>query len=246
MCKLMLCALLLVPASVLAQSPSGTIAEVNVTTPKPGMTAQWEAGRKEHSAYHAAQKDNRPVLVWQIVTGEYTGSYVTVVAGMHWSDIDAHEAFDKADEAEVAKSILPYSASNMMSYYTFRDDLSLTKESAPAKMSTITTFTVLPGHGQEFIETVKKINEGIKKSNYPVKPSRWYSLANGGDGPTFVLVIDRANYAAMETPEKTLDDSLKEVYGDAGAQLQSQLSRNCSKITTELDVYRPDLSYVPQ
>jgi hypothetical protein len=34
-----------------------------------------------------------------------------------------------------------------------------------------------------------------------VKPSRWYSLANGGGVPSFVLVNDRASWADMEPPE---------------------------------------------
>ncbi len=48
------CFLLSVPASVLSQSSPRMISEVHVSTPKPGMTAQWEAGRKAHSAFHAA------------------------------------------------------------------------------------------------------------------------------------------------------------------------------------------------
>ena len=127
MCKLMLCALLLVPASMLAQSSPNMVAAVNVTTPKPGTTAQWEAGRKEHSAFHASQKDAWPVFVWQILSGDRTGSYASVEPGHHWSDFDAHEAFDKLDEPEIAKSILPYSAGNTMGLYIFRNDLSRTQ-----------------------------------------------------------------------------------------------------------------------
>jgi len=247
MCKLMLCALLLVPASMLAQSSPNMVAAVNVTTPKPGTTAQWEAGRKEHSAFHASQKDAWPVFVWQILSGDRTGSYASVEPGHHWSDFDAHEAFDKLDEPEIAKSILPYSAGNTMGLYIFRNDLSRTQPPAtPAKMSTIISFSIIPGHGNDFADALKKINAGLQKSKYPDQPSRWYQLANGGDAPQYVLVIDRASWADLESPEKTMTAALKEAYGDAGPQLLEQLDRACSKITTELWVYRPDLSYIPQ
>ena len=53
------------------------------------MTAQWEAGRKAHTAFHAAQKDTWAVYTWQILTGDRSGSYLTASPGHHWSDFDA-------------------------------------------------------------------------------------------------------------------------------------------------------------
>ena len=132
-----------------------------------------------------------------------------------------------------------------MSYFVFRDDLSRTKPPAtPATMRTSTYFTVIPGHVNDFIAAFKKINEAIQKTNAPVKPSRMYSLANGGEG-TYVLITDRATWADME-PQKTTDAILREAYGDSGPQVLEQLGLSCSRIVTELSVYRPDLSYIPK
>jgi hypothetical protein len=222
------------------------VSEVHVTSPKPGMTAQWEAGRKQHSAFHAAQKDTWPIYVWQIMTGERTGSYISVTPGHHWSDFDARQDFVKLDTPQIAKDLGPYIAGTSMSYFVFRDDLSRTKPPAtPAMMRTSTYFTVIPGHTNDFIAALKKINEAIQKMNAPVKPSRVYSLANGGEGPTFVLITDRATWADME-PQKTTEVILKEAYGDSGPQVLDQLGSSCSRIVTELSVYRPDLSYIPK
>jgi hypothetical protein len=208
------------------------------------MTAQWEAGRKEHSAFHASQKDTWPVYVWQIMTGERSGSYLSVTPGHHWSDYDARQAFLKKDAPEIAKSMGPSLGSTSMSYFTFREDLSLTKPPAtPAMMRTTAYYTVIPEHTNDFIDAVKKINAAIQKTNAPVKPSRVYALTNGGDVPTFVLITDRATWADME-PQKTTKAILKEAYGDS--QALEQLRRSCSKIVTELSVYRPDLSYIPK
>jgi hypothetical protein len=49
--------LLFLASSVLAQSSPQVISEVFVTTVKPGMTSQWEARHKQHSAYHATKKN---------------------------------------------------------------------------------------------------------------------------------------------------------------------------------------------
>jgi hypothetical protein len=211
------------------------------------MTAQWEAGRKQHSAFHAAQKDTWSILVWEVLTGERTGAYIMASPGHSWKDFDAREAFNKLDTPDVAKTMGPYTASSSEAYYVFRDDLSLTRPpSPPAKMRTTVSYTLIPEHLNDFTDAIKKINAAIQKTNYPVKPSRWYALANGGDAPTFVLVTDRASWAEIEPAEKKLEDALKEAYGDSGAQLLDQLRRSSHRIVSEMSVFRADLSYMPK
>jgi hypothetical protein len=242
---LLSCSLLVASTPLLAQSPQ-TISEVHLSTPKPGMTAQWEAGRKQHSAFHAAQKDTWPIFVWQIMTGERTGSYMSVVPNRHWSDYDARATFAKMDAPQIVKDMGASLASTTLSYYTFREDLSLSKPPAtPAMMRTNTFYTVIPGHTNDFIDAIKKIQAAIQKTNAPLRPSRFYSLANGGDAPTFVQITDRASWADME-PKATVESVLKEAYGDSGPQILDQFRRSYSKVVTELAVYRPDLSYIPQ
>ena len=237
--------LLLLATSVLAQSSPQLVSEANISTPKPGMTAQWEAGRKAHSAFHAAQKDTWSVLVWEFTTGERTGSYLMVSPGHNWKDLDAREAFNKLDRPDVEKNMGPSTAGGSTAYYVYRDDLSLTKPpSSPAKMRTTATYSVIPEHVNDFTDAIKKVNAAIQKTNYPAKPSRWYQLANGGDVPTFVLVTDRASWGDMEPAEKKLEDALKDAYGDSSAL--DQLRRSCHRITTEMSVFRADLSYMPK
>jgi hypothetical protein len=239
--------LLFLATSVLAQSSPQVVSEVNVAMPKPGMTAQWEAGRKQHSAFHATQKDTWSILVWQVLTGERTGAYVMGSPGHNWKDFEPRDAFNKLDLPDVEKTMGAYTAGGSTAYYVFRDDLSLTKPpSPPAKMRTTATYTLIPEHLNDFLDAVKKINGAIQKTSYPAKPSRWYALANGGEAPTFVLVTDRASWADMEPPEKKLEDALKEAYGDSGPQVLDQLRRSCQRIVTEMSVFRADLSYMPK
>ncbi len=238
--------LLFLSISVLAQSSPQMVSEVNVSMAKPGMTAEWEAGRKAHSAFHAAQKDTWSILVWEVTTGERSGAYIMASPGHNWKDFDAREAFNKLDGPDVAKSMGPYTAGSSTAYYVFRDELSLTKPPAtPAKMRTSVYYSVIPEHVNDFVDAVKKINAAIQKTNFPVKPSRVYSLANGGDAPTFVLITDRASWGDMEPTEKKLEDALKEAYGDSGPKVLDQLRHSCHRIVTEMSVFRADLSYLP-
>lgn len=243
------CSALCLSASMFAQStpqPQRLISEVNIATPKPGMVEKFEAGRKAHSAFHAAQKDTWSVFVWEITSGERTGSYLMTSPGHHWADFDARADFLKLDMVDVAKNMAPY-ATTSASYFAFRDDLSLSKPPAtPSAMRTAVYYSVIPGHLNDFIDSIKKINAATQKLNDPTRPSRIYSLANGGNAPQFVQVTERATWADMEPMGMTLDDLMKAAYGDDGAKIIDQYRSSISHVRTEMAVFRPDLSYMPK
>jgi hypothetical protein len=223
--------------------PSDSVTEVNVSQPKPGMAQQWEQGRKRHSAFHGAQKDTWTVHVYEVLTGEQVGSFISVQQGHSWKDYDGRAAFDKLDAPDVEKNMGPYQTAGPREFYLYRPDLSRAKEGGtPAKMATVTNYWLIPEHVREFQEAIKTINAAIEKANYPSKPGRWYQLANGGDVPHYVLVVDRASWADMESPPTTMDEAL----GPEGVQALATVRRSTKRILTELVEYRADLSYTPQ
>jgi hypothetical protein len=111
----------------------------------------------------------------------------------------------------------------------------------------VTHFMLNPDGVNEFTDAVKKVNDGIKKTNFPSSgATRWYQLVNGGTGPHFVLVGDRANSASFQPPtDKTLDAMMEEAYGkEQGVAILSSLRKAIHSVYTEALEYRPDLSYV--
>jgi hypothetical protein len=84
----------------------------------------------------------------------------------------------------------------------------------------------------------------MKQTQYPAKPSRWYQLVVGGEGPRFVVVTDRASWSDMQSPEQTMGDMLKKAYGDDDKTLQS-LRDAVDHTESQLMNYRADLSYMP-
>lgn len=227
------------------QSAPDKVCEVNLTTPKPGSAKMFEAGRKKHNLFHKAEKDKTPIIVWSILTGPATGSYLTTSCGMAWKDMDGHDAFDKRDAADIESSMAPAIAANQASYYVERPDLSSGTDSpTPSKMISVTHFFVKPANLTEFTDAVKKINAAIGKTKYPVRNSRWYSLGNGGEGPHFVLVSDRNSWADMQGPEQSMMDMLKQAYGDDDKTMQN-LRDSVDHTISELLEYRADLSYIP-
>ena len=242
---LALCLALVLPA--MAQMTSSmNICTINVERPKPGMSAQYEAGRKKHMAWHKMQKDTWTWNVWAVTTGESTGSYLVGSCNHAWRDYDGRDKFEAADTANHALTVGPTVAGGTTSYYALRRDLSLNTDPLNAPYLGVVHFMLHPDSVNAFTEAIRKVSDAIRKTNYPAPPSQWYQLANGGEGPHFVLVQSRANMAAMQPPEKSLDEMMTEVYGkEQGPAILGNLRRSIRSQSSELLQYRKDLSYEP-
>jgi hypothetical protein len=228
--------------------PQTNLAEIHINKVKPGMTAHYEEGRKKHMMWHAKQNDPWSWLTWEVVTGENTGSYLIGTFGHSWSDLDSRTKFEAEDSADAIAHMGASLESETQSYYRFRADLSLgTSPLQPTPLASITHFLLTPDGLNDFVESLKKVIEGIKKTNYPMSgANRWYQLVNGGEGPHFVLSGDRANWAAFEpATDKTLDAMMSEAYGkEQGAAILSTLRKAIRHTSTEILRYRPDLSHI--
>lgn len=229
----------------MSQTGPDRVCEVNDTTPKPGADKQFEAARVKHNEFHKSEKDKWGIAIFQVTTGPATGDYLTVTCGMTWKDMDGHEDMDKRDGEDIAKTIAPATASNKASYYIFRPELSTGTEDTPiAKRMSVVHYFVKPEGISAFTDSIKRINEAIAKAKYPAKPTRWYSLSNGGIGPHFVAVTDRNSWADMQPPEQTMADMLKQTYGADDKTMQT-LRQAVDHTVSELLEYRGDLSYIP-
>ena len=231
----------------MAQQP-GNLVEIHINRVKPGMTEQYETGRKKHMAWHKGQNDAWSWYTWQVVTGEATGSYVVGTFGHNWKDLDGREKFTEADGADAQANMGSSLAGEEEIFYIYRDDLSLSPQSStPTPLISVVHFMLNPDGTNDFVAAVKQVNEGIKKTNWALSgASRWYQLASGGRSPHFVLVGDRANWGSFQPPtDKSLDSMMEEAYGkQQGDAILSSLRKAIHSVYTETLQYRPDLSYV--
>ncbi len=224
--------------------PPDSVCEVHVNKVKPGQTAQYEQARMKHMAWHKAQNDTWSWETYEITTGENSGDYLISTCGHAWKDFD-REKFNAADAANAGATMGPYLEKDIMSYYTLRQDLSAGPPSGPpTAYLNVIFFHVKPEGFGDFINGVKQVNQAFTKTNAPHSVSRWYSLANGGHGPELVLVQERKTMGDMEGPSpKTLDEIMKEAYGDQGATTMTALRKAYYQNESVLLHYRPDLSY---
>jgi hypothetical protein len=227
---------------------ANNICRVYFTKPKPGSDQQYEAGRKKHMQFHRAQKDTWTWNTWLIETGDNTGTYVTSSCGHAWKDFDEWEArMGKADTADGAINLSPYSAGGSNSFDVYRSDMSLAPANQPpAHMTSVAVYVLHPGAGPDFVAAIKKTNEALSKQADWPKTSGWLQLVNGGEAPTFILLTARNNFADFAPLNKSVADVLNEVYGkEAADQIAKTIRDSTARIFTEMASYRRDLSYVP-
>ena len=233
---------------VMAQE-KGKVAEIHINRLKPGMTSQYEAGRKKHMAWHKTQKDTWSWYTWEVLTGEHTGSYVVGTFQHQWKDFDGRDKFNQADSADARASMGASLASEQMSYYTYREDLSTGPAVFPpdTPLVSVVHYMLTSSGTNDFVEGVKKINEALTKTNTPrAGANHVYQLSNGGEAPHFVSVGDRANWATFAPPtDRPLDSIMEEVYGkEQGGAMLAAARKAIRSVYIEALQYRPDLSYV--
>jgi len=141
----------------------------------------------------------------------------------------------------------PYVQSGRNGFYVYRSDMSLAPANQPAApLTAVTVFVLHPGAGPDFIASIKKVNDALSKQADWPKTSGWLQLVNGGEGPTFVLLNSRKNWADFAPLPKTLADVLNETYGKETADQIQKTVRDCTAHQfTEAAAYRADLSYAP-
>lgn len=239
---------MLFTVSMLAQAQPGTVAALEFQKPKNGMVTQYEAGRKQKAAWHKQQNDPQPLLVWETLSGDNTGTYIVGRLGQHWADFDKPPISDQADLEEYQKVVGSSVESLVSRYYELMPKISNGENSGgPSKFAEIITFHVRYGKGSDFRSAISRIYDATKKTNWPVH-YEWYTLASGGHTGTFVLVLPHANWADFEDkPDvKPFRDMIKEAFGQAEADsIVDRIDASVMSETSEIIQFRPDLSYLP-
>jgi len=234
--------------STVAQQQPGTLAALEFQKPKNGMVAQYEAGRKQKAEWHKQQKDPLPLMVWETLTGDNTGTYIVGRLGQHWADFDKPPVPDEADLAEYMKVVGGYVESMVARYYEFLPKISNPPASSmPSKFGEIVTFHVRYGKGSDFRSAISRVFDAGQKTKWPVN-YEWYVLASGGNVGTYVLVLPRSSWADFEDkPDvKPFRDMLKDAFGQAEADsIVDRIDASVQSETSEIIQFRPDLSYLP-
>lgn len=237
-------ALLALP--VLAQGPSGPVVRVATWKVKTENVAKFEAGLKKHNQFHRVKNDTTTLETWQVTSGKHTGRYIRVVSLPSWTAFDTPTVDEAADEVDAAANVNAYLEGETVEWWQMLTAQSYgPMDAAPTAMDEILFFHLNMGHNQHFMHLIGKVTEAAKKNNWSVN-FYWYALANGGEHPTYALVIPKKNMAAFEDPDITFIQLLQKTFSPAEMQLildGFDKSIHCER--SEIISYREDLSYTP-
>ena len=234
--------------SVAAQEKPGTLAALEFQKPKNGMVKQYEDGRTQKAAWHKQQKDPQPLLVWEILSGDSTGTYIVGRLGKHWSDFDKPATPAQAELEEFQKVVGNYVDSIVARYYDLMPEISNPDRSGtPPKLDEIITFHVRYGNESDFRSAIGRVYDAAQKTKWPVH-YEWYVLHSGGDVGTYVLFLPRANWADFEdkVDVNPFREMLKDAFGQAEADsIVDRIDTSVQSETSEIIQFRPDLSDLP-
>jgi hypothetical protein len=237
----------LVSVSVSAQTaPPDTVTEVIRQQARPGTRAQYEAARKKHMAWHKAQNDTWAWDVFEITSGPDTGSYVIASGNHQWKEMEQWEAkMGAADTADSQAAMGGMVDGSQRTYWTQLNGISrLPPANERMPLLTLTYYKIKPGSDSAIRAAITKLNAALDAGKFPLR-SIWYTLSNGGDGPTYGVVVPRNGLGDM-APTPTLLEVLEKQLGKADSDaLVKSFFENVVNVSSEMLQRRPDLSYVP-
>jgi len=235
-------------ASTAVAQTSRDIAYFHVNRAKPSMTAQYEAARKRHWLWNQKLKDTWSFHVWQIVSGEASGTYMVCSFGHSWKEVDESDQLVGGEEDDPAAKVEPYLEAEWESYYRYLPNLSLAPQNdfSPSAKLDVTRWLLKQEEVESFITSQLRIKDALEKAGYSGR-LRWYQLVNGGEAPQFLMLVDRDNWAAYEeAANENLGGIMEKTYGkDRAASITADVRRAVRSQYVETWQYRPDLSFVP-
>jgi hypothetical protein len=232
-------------APAFAQEKPGNVTLIAQLTPKPGVRQQFQHGLKELAAWRASVKEPQSDVVFEQITGDQAGSYLSVKRRMHWADLDNPVPSDEQAEAEYAKAMGDTLANYAVRVYKEVPDLDHEILNHPAKYYEIDTFHVPLGKQDRFAVALSRFREAIEKTKLPVDFT-CVVLAEGGQFGTWIVAFGHDTSADFGGPSP--DEILAKAFGSAEANtIVNEVSAlSGGTFTQEVIEFRPDLSYLPE
>ena len=235
------------PIAAMAQQKPATVLYSNYVKAKDGMRREYEDAAKRHLEWHRKNKDQWPINVWEIISGERTGQYSYGIGHRQWHDFDTRGDLEQSDMADYYATADKFIDYLKVSYYIYLPELS---RSAPAgatpALMEVMRYRVKMDRIGEFLDANAKIKSAIEQSGAPLYCDV-YQLFSGGEHPTYLFRIPRKNFADLDPPDPSMMAMLEKAYGhEEGQAVMNRLMESVVSVESELAAARPDMSYTPE
>ncbi len=238
--------LVVLAAPVVAQDEEAVLAlgyQIKVTK---GHEDAFEAGLKKQVQWYKDNAETWHWHAWEWMTGKNTGQFTFRTPGHKWADMDARKERAQRARAHFTKEVRPHIDSMQGSIGAAMPKLSLwPQEEGIVPIVSVYEFRIHYGMSQDFQNVIQKLHDAIVKAEYPLQYG-WMTTVNGGEVPTYWLVVPHKSWSAMKGPEKPFWVMVEETVGRAEASALRKALVECVKEEhSGMARFRPELSYVP-
>ncbi len=221
-----------------------TLADNWMITPQPGQQDAFEQALKKHLNYRQGKGDPRRWQVYVQVLGEDLNSYLIRSCCFKWADIDQYRQWTQDNRTTdhwnehvkplVADANHNYSRLDMTNSHWPEDD-------SEFHYFGVSQLQVKAGHGASTRVDLTQISDHAKAMKWPYFWAWSWQVAGQN---TLSLVTPFPDYAAMESPETSFFDSLKQHLSSENRAQKLMESWSSHFYDSRYDLYqlRTDLS----
>lgn len=239
-----------VPAHLAAQEAAagGDIAQIYRVTPKEGHGYDFEEGVKRYFEDVADADAPWAWFIWEIITGEDTGSYMVGTFGHAWADFDQQPDDPSGIQASFRANIEPHVAHAEGSIWAFDQELSRgTPDGSPSSFAQVYFYRPEFGTEAQVRDAFVQVKEAAEAAQWAGSMWEVYVLVNGGVHPQLAVVLQGDSFADFAEPDPAMDEMLSEQLGEEAAmELFGTFSAAMAGEHSEMLAFREDLSYVPE
>lgn len=205
--------------------------------------AKFDEAYRDHLGWHRDHRDHLAWYGWYVIAGARTGMFVDGTFGSDFAAIDRRPD-PKADAEHFLSGTAKYSTAVHYNAWTLwpeaSTDLSLEKR-APTAMVDVLFVQPAPGKAKAF-ERALLSRRG--RRDKPGLDWAWYRAAAGDRVPAYMVLIPRANWAALSGRPPTIGGLAAQAYKLSDTQAE-EVDALVERVDAETWRYRPDLSLMP-
>lgn len=172
-------------AALPAAARPGPAAQFSTYHVKPGASAAFLRGYREHLEWHLKARDRWPWYVWEVVSGERQGLYVGGSFDHDWAEMERRPK-PAEDGAHHEKTIDPHLDRAVSRYLERRADLGGRLESFESPYLAVIEVRVRPGERAAFERAVKSEGSGEGGTG---PAHAWFEVVSGDQHPTYLAFV---------------------------------------------------------
>lgn len=233
----------------MAQAASPTaITRVYIVTVPPAQDHAFNEGIKSWEKCRHDQGAKQAIVAYDAQTGDL-GRYLFLERHSAWSEMDNHEAADKACAPTFRSEVLPHFTQGLSRFAALnaKDTYLPGGDADPAAIMWVNVFRIKPGQRQTFNDTLSKFAAGAAKTHWEGHFSGWDIEGSSQGGEDFVLVWPNKSWADVgQDPNPSAKDMMAGVYGKAAARANhDKFLATIAEQWSDAWSYDKDLSYTP-